>query len=139
MESHLAAQDSGLVSQFVYKIGPTTDWAVARSDHKWYPSGNTFSSNGVRQMTYNLTNSNSHFADPLSFILQFELHNDQYDGTADKNIYLAASAHALFRRIKVVCGGTTMSDEDYVSRLARLMYEFIPTAKKQNLEIVRSE
>jgi hypothetical protein len=139
MESHLAAQDSGLVSQFVHKIGPTTDWAVARSDHKWYPSGNTFSSNGVRQLRYDLTSSSSHFADPLSFILQFELHNDQYDGTADKNIHLAASAHALFRRIKVVCGGTTVSDEDYVSRLARLMYELIPTAKKQNLEILSGD
>ena len=129
MESHLAATDNNsLVSSFVHKLGPQQDWALARSEHKWFPSGgNSYSTVGVRQIRFDMTSSSSHFLDPLSCVLQFRIVNDGFvSGNADTNIHMAASAHALFRRIRVTCGGVVVSDEDFVNRLARMYYEFIP-------------
>ena len=141
MESHLAAVDSQLSSQFVHKIsGGTADWATKRHEAKWYNSGgNSFSVNGVKVIRFDLTCSGSEMLDPLSCILQFKLKNDSYDGTANKNIHMATDAHSIFRRITVKCSGVTVSDIDFSNRLAHMLMEFVPTQKRSNLAIMTGQ
>ena len=74
MESHLAAQDSQLVSQFVHKLGPTSDYVTQRREVKYFNAGgNSFSPNGVKVIRFQLTSSGQEMLDPLSCILQFKL------------------------------------------------------------------
>ena len=137
MESHLAAQDSALQSQFVHKIGNTVDWATKRHEAKWYNSGgSSFAPNGVKVIRWDMSCSGSEMLDPLSVICQFTVKNDSYDGGANNNIHMAAFAHAFFRRITVKCGGVTVSDEDYANRVTHMMYEFAPKSKRDNLAIM---
>ena len=141
MESHLAAVDSQLSSQFVHKIGGgTADWATKRHEAKWYNTGgNSFSSNGVKVIRYDLTCSGSEMLDPLSCVMSFKLKNDSYDGTVNKNIHMVTDAHSLFRRITVKCGGVTVSDIDFSNRLAHMLMEFVPAQKRSNLAIMTGQ
>ena len=141
MESHLAAQDSQITSQFVHKISNhgTADWAVRRSEHKWYNSGgNSFSPNGVKNIKFSLTTSGQAMLDPLSCILQFKLVNDDF-GDANSNIYMNTFAYNVIKRCVVRCGGVVVSDTDYCNRLAHMLYEFAPKSKRDNLAVMTGD
>ena len=138
MESHLAAQDSQLVSSFVHKLGNNSaDYVTQRREVKWYNAGgNSFSPNGVKVIRFQLTCSGQEMLDPLSCICQFKCVNDSYDGGANNNHHLAAFAPCFFRRIRVIAGGTVVNDIDYANREANMMFNFAPKAKRENMEIM---
>ena len=137
MESHLATQDSQLVSNFVHKIGPDASYVTQRREVKYFNAGgNSFSPGGVKVIRFQLTSSGQEMLDPLSCILQFKVSSGSYDGTANNNHHLAAFAPCFFRRIRVICGGTTINDIDYANREAHMMFNFAPKAKRENLEIM---
>ena len=137
MESHLAAQDSALQSQFVHKIGNTSDYVTSKHQVKFYNSGgNSFSPQGVKVCRWDLTCSGSQMLDPLSCIFQFKVSNPEYDGTANKNIHMATLANSFFRRVTIKCGGVTISDCDYTNREAHMLMQFAPKDNIENLEIM---
>ena len=73
-------------------------------------------------------------------MMQIKVVNDSWvNGNADTNMHLVNFAPCFFKRCRVLCGGTLVSDEDNWNRLYHMLMQFSPTAARENMAVAAGQ
>ena len=125
MESHLNAGQSSLSSVFKHTLPPTADYVQDRKMVRFYPQGsNVYSPTGVKMLRFSVVSDS--WLDPMTCNLNFQVVNDSYDGTGNRNIHMVNGSWAWFKRLRVTMGGALVEDLAHYPRLWHMLLQAAP-------------
>eukprot|EP00972_Heterocapsa_arctica_P037767 5560066-Heterocapsa_arctica.AAC.1 len=75
MEHHAASLEQSLIAPLSFKLKDSVSYVTNRRSVSYFPSGgNSYSSNGVKVIKFNITGND--WLDPASFRIMFQLNNE---------------------------------------------------------------
>eukprot|EP00972_Heterocapsa_arctica_P067729 9999794-Heterocapsa_arctica.AAC.1 len=78
MEHHAASIEDSLIGPLSYKLKEGASYVINRRNVSYFPQGgNSYSSNGVKVIKFNITGD--HWLDPSSLRAHFQLNNESPD------------------------------------------------------------
>ena len=112
--------DQHLIDGLNYKLSPGgASYVSRRESQTLFPSsGNSFSSQGVRVCRIPITSSQ--WLDPTTAYLTFKINMLDTVGdtsTAGTRLELLGGQHAVWGRVRVLCGGQELEQLDHYPRL----------------------
>ena len=129
MEHHAQSIDDQLITCLSYKLKPGASYVTDRRSVTYFASGgNQYSPNGVKVAKFNIVADQ--WLDPSTFRVMFTLNNIGTPGVLGNVLPLHWNPAILFRRARVICGGTVIEDIDDFNRLS-LMFTALKSQDDQ--------
>ena len=125
MEHHVQSVDDALIGGLSYKLKSGASYVTNRRAVSYFASGgNSYSSNGVKVIKFNL--NGDQWLDPSTFRVMFQLSNTgnanlAEDATAKSLHPLSWNPAAFFRRARLLCAGVVLEDIDDFNRLSLMV------------------
>ena len=128
MEHHVQSIDDALIGGLSYKLKPGASYVTERRSVTYFASGgNQYSPSGVKVCRFNIVADQ--WLDPSSFRVMFTLNNLAGSAAGDV-LPLHWNPAILFRRARVIAGGTVLEDIDDFNRLS-LMFTALKSQDDQ--------
>eukprot|EP00972_Heterocapsa_arctica_P063288 9337361-Heterocapsa_arctica.AAC.1 len=118
MEHHAQSVDDALIGGLIYKLKAGASYVTNRRSVSFFPQGgNSYYSNGVKVIKFNLTGDQ--WLDPSTFRIHFRINNP---GSATKSLEPLSWNPAVFlRRVRLLGGGQIVEDIDSFNRLSCML------------------
>jgi len=135
MEETASSIEDHLLEGLSFKLKPGASYVQSRRSVSFFPQGgNSYSSTGVRVIRVSLTGAQGEWLDPATLAVMFTI-NNRTDGTTNLLRFLSGP-WSLFRRMRVLCGGTIIEDIDNYSRVHEMFHMLGSEAKRRNDSIM---
>ena len=133
MEVHANSVEDVMISGLDFKLPPGASYVTNRRSVTFHPQGSNVyrPEQGTRLIKINLASDD--FLDPSTVKIMFELQND--DATAEKQLRLLSGPFSLFRRMRVLSGGTIIEDLDSYNRLHQMFHIMTTSEYKNNTDV----
>jgi hypothetical protein len=127
MEHHAQSVDDALIGGLSYKLKAGASYVTNRRSVSFFPQGgNSYSSNGVKVIKFNLTGDQ--WLDPSTFRIHFQLNNPD---VATKTLEpLSWNPAVFFRRVRLLGGGQIIEDIDSFNRLSMMLTACLPESEQ---------
>ena len=131
MEHHAQSIEDALIGCLSYKLKPGASYVTNRRAVSYFASGgNSYSSNGVKVMKFNLTGDQ--WLDPSTFRVAFRLNN--HTPPIDTGVGIVEAPLAplhwnpavFFRRARLIAGGQVIEDIDDFNGLSLMLTSLLP-------------
>ena len=127
MEHHVQSVDDQLIGGLSYKLKAGASYVTDRRSVTFFSSGgNSFNSFGVKVAKFNIVADQ--WMDPSSFMVMFTLNNNGDSGSVIQPLHWNPAV--MFRRARVICGGTVVEDIADWNRLS-LMFTALKSQDDQ--------
>ena len=124
-----------LIEGLSFKLKPGASYVQSRRSVSFFPQGgNSYSSTGVKVIKISLTGAQGEWLDPSTLSVMFTVNNRST--VADTLMLFLSGPWCCFRRMRVICGGTTIEDIDNYARCHELFHTLSSVAKRRNDEIL---
>jgi hypothetical protein len=134
MEHHTASIEDSLIGNLSYKLKEGASYVTNRRSVSFFPQGgNSYSSQGVKVIKFNL-NSSEQWLDPKTLRVHFQLNNESPDTTNNPLIQpLSWNPAVFFRRARLIGGGQIIEDIDNFARLSLMLTSLESESEQLNI------
>ena len=123
--------DDHLLEGLSFKLKAGCSYVQSRRSVTFFPQGgNAYSSRGVRVIKISLTGSQGEWLDPSTLVVSYKVVNDDRGGS--KQLRFLSGPWCLFRRMRVMAGGTILEDCSEFARMSELFHMLGSVAKREN-------
>jgi len=124
-----------LIDGLSFKLKPGASYVQSRRSVSFFPQGgNHYSSTGVKVIKISLTGSQGEWLDPSTLAVHYTINNTATE--SGKLLHFLSGPWCVFRRMRVICGGTIIEDVDQYARVCELFHTLSSSAKRRNDSIL---
>ena len=127
LDCHIASLSDSLIDGMSFANRATASYITGRKSTSFpTQSGGTFSSSALRIMRFNMADSDGAWADGGTMRIAFTIQNTGTSAIQPTTL----SPASLFRRLRVLCGGTELFDLLSYGRVHQLFSMQLPAARQ---------
>ena len=131
MEDTANSVEDHLIEGLSFKLKSGASYVQSRRSVTFMPQGgNDYSSNGVKVIKISLTGAQGEWLDPSTLVFCYKMNNA--NPGAFRQVRFLSGPWSIFRRMRIICGGTIIDDVDNYARCHEMFHILSSTASRQN-------
>ena len=135
MEEVSNSVEDHLIEGLSFKLRPGASYVQSRRSVSFFPQGgNDYSSNGVKVIKISLTGSQGEWLDPSTLAIHYVVNNA--NAGAQRQVRFLSGPWSIFRRMRVICGGTVIEDIDNYARCHEIFHLLSSEANRLNASVM---
>ena len=134
LEDTANSVEDHLIEGLSFKLKNGASYVQSRRSVSFFPQGgNYYSSTGVKVMKISLTGAQGEWLDPSTLVLSYVMNNA--NAGAQRQLRFISGPWSIFRRMRIICGGTIIEDVDNYARCSKI---FIYSHQRQPVKMHQS-